>query len=268
MELAPLTEYNLYAIPEEHGLYSWGRARGFKSLCVDKLARKILYATAGGEVGEVDMEMGTNLNEQIKDVPVTATTNTDKMKDQQPATITVPIITGHFRDQLYGLCSHPFRQECVTSGDDKTLRVWSLSTRMMMAVIELPDIARTCTYSPNGLIIAVGLGGVVKGEGRPMPREFTGRVCVVSYMQGLLRIVHIAHNALDAITCVVFTPDGSKMLAASLDQNIYVYDVLNNFVLVSTLAGNTLYHTTLYHTISHDTTRYHTIPHDTKLNTH
>ena len=66
--------------------------RGFKSLCVDKLNRKILYATAGGEVGELDLQMGVDVNK-------------------------APLVHGHFRDQLHSLCAHPLRQECITAGE-------------------------------------------------------------------------------------------------------------------------------------------------------
>jgi hypothetical protein len=88
-ELQPLAEWNLYLA--EYGLVPLGRVRGFKSLCVDKLNRKLLYATAGGEVGELELATGVDVNHG-------------------------PLVHGHFRDQLHALCAHPLRQECVTAG--------------------------------------------------------------------------------------------------------------------------------------------------------
>lgn len=88
-ELQPLSEWNLYL--NEYGLLPLGRVRGFKSLCVDKLNRKILYGTAGGEVGELDLLTGVDVNKG-------------------------PLMHGHFRDQLHALCTHPLRQECITAG--------------------------------------------------------------------------------------------------------------------------------------------------------
>lgn len=121
-------------------------------------------------------------------------------------------------------------------GDDKTLRVWLLDLRKMATSIDLPDIARTATYSPNGHLIVAGLGGEVPGQGRT-PRPMRGKVVVISYLQGVLRLVHTAGDAKDTITSVVFTPDGSKLLASSLDGNVYIYDALNNFALLMSLTG-------------------------------
>ena len=38
----------------------------------------------------------------------------------------------------------------MTSGDDKTLRVWNLITRTQGHCIDLPDVARCACFSPNG----------------------------------------------------------------------------------------------------------------------
>ena len=252
-ELQPIAQWNLYL--SEFGLLPMGRVRGYKSLCVDKLNRKILYATAGGEIGELELNTGADVNAG-------------------------PLVYSHYRDQLHALCAHPLRQECITAGeqrrffefnvlmhlfyylraklpslfivppafniivhiftyyigDDKTLRVWHLDKKKMATSIDLPDIARTATYSPNGHLIVAGLGGEVQGKGRS-PRPLRGKVVVISYLQGVLRIVHTTGDALDTITAVMFTPDGSKMLASSLDGSVYIYDALNNFALVMTLSG-------------------------------
>lgn len=212
-ELQPLHEFKLYG--SDFNLLPIGRLRGVKSLSVDKLNRKILYATAADEIGEIDFNTGVELNAEGL------------------------LMTGHFKDQLHGMCTHPHRQECLTAGDDKTLRVWDLDKRRMITSIELQDITRAVTYSPNGQIVVAGLGGLVPGEARKRPREFNGSVVVLSYLQNKLRVVHTAADAKDAITSVIFTPDGSKLLAASLDFNIYMYDALNNFTLIQTFSSHT-----------------------------
>lgn len=114
--------------------------------------------------------------------------------------------------------------------------MWLLDQRKMATSIDLPDIARAATYSPNGHLIVAGLGGEVPGNGRT-PRPMRGKVVVISYLQGALRLVHTAGDAKDTITAVLFTPDGSKLLASSLDGNVYIYDALNNFQLLMSLGG-------------------------------
>lgn len=207
-ELQVLQEYNLYLQEELYGLYQMGRVRGFKSLAVDKANRKILYATSGNEIGEIDLINGEDLNNHV------------------------PIVTGHFRDQLLGLCAHPLRQECLTAGNDKTLRVWDLETHSLITMVELPGNAISATFSPNGHLIVVGLS-------RKVDDTFGGRMAVVSYLQGKTRIVYITNDAKDEIQSLVFSPDGSKVYVASLDSVIYIYDALNNFQLLGQLTGHT-----------------------------
>jgi len=196
---------------KEYKLSALGRVRGIKSLCVDEQARKILYGTSAGEIGEIDILSAADLNDG-------------------------PLVHAHFKDRLNSLVAHPIRQECLTAGEDKTLRVWNLKTHKMMTQITLPDVCSAAAYAPNGQIIVAGLGGEVRGgEKRTNPRDFDGKVAIVSYLQGVLQIVHIAGDATDAITSVCFSPSGNKLYAGSNDCNIYVYDPLDNFKLVNTL---------------------------------
>ena len=195
---------------KSYGLILNGNVRGFKSVCVDKNQRKILYGTSGGEIGEIDFENGADMNE-------------------------APLVSSHFKDSLRGLQAHPIRQECLTAGDDKTVRVWDLQTHKMMTSVTLPDIVACAAYAPNGQIIVAGLGGNVRGKERTLPRDFDGKVAIISYLQGVLNIVHIAGDASEVINDIVFSIDGSRVYAASGDNNIYVYDALDNFKLVNTL---------------------------------
>lgn len=50
-------------------------------------------------------------------------------------------------------------------------------------------------------------------------------------MEDALRVVNTLSDASGAISCIRFSPDGNKMVAASLDGNIYIYSVLENFKL-------------------------------------
>lgn len=50
-------------------------------------------------------------------------------------------------------------------------------------------------------------------------------------MEDELRVVNTLSDALGAISCIRFSPDGNRMVAASLDGNIYIYSVLENFKL-------------------------------------
>jgi len=236
--LETVSQFGLYG-KINYGLAPLGQVRGFKSICVDKAGRKILYGTAGGEIGEIEMATGADVNVA------------------EDGSGGGPVISAHFREQLHGLAAHPFRQECITAGDDKVLRVWNMESHALASFIELPDIARTAVYSPNGQIIVVGLGGkvsrkpptlVVSPPGAkaapveevtaPGVRPFAGQVVVLSFLQNELRIVYTTQDASDDITCVLFSPDGHYLYASSRDTDIYVYDAFDNFKLTSKLAGD------------------------------
>ena len=215
MELEPILEIDLKKNwgPEkdkEYGLIPKANTRGFRSLCVDKSKRKIVYGTSGGEIGEIDLETKSDVN-------------------------TGPIVYSHFKDCLGALQSHPLRQECLTAGDDYTLRVWDLETKKQMTYVMLPDVARCAAYAPNGQVIAAGLGGEVRGEARTIPRNMDGKIAIVSFLQNELRIVTLIGDANDSINCLCFSPDGARLYAGSGDSNIYIYDAFDNFKLMNTL---------------------------------
>lgn len=209
-DLEPTAEFNVYK--EEYGLYQLGKARGIKSLCVDKAARKILFGTAGGEISEIDINDGKDLNGAA-------------------------LVTSHCRDELHGMITHPMKVEAASVGDDKTLRVWNLERKKMMAMLELPDIARCVCYSPTGQIIAVGLGGHVTGENR-MPRKLDGKVVIVSYMQGSLRIVHEIYDSKKPISALAFSADGSELFVGSEDCNVYAYNIHEDFRQTFVFSGH------------------------------
>jgi WD40 repeat protein len=275
-----LQSFNLYKLPELYGsLHPLGKVRGIKSVCVDRYNRKILYGTAGGEIGEIAFLDGGDMNAGG------------------------PLVKAHFRDQLHALAASPTRQEALTAGDDKTLRIWNIETSIQETYIDLPDVARSACYSPNGHLIAVGLGGIyaymyiyiyeyiyiyiyiiliyeyiyiyiyiihtyiyiciiyiyiyiyiykytyiyihiyiyignVRGLNRPVPRPCNGQVVIISYLQGVLNIVHSTVDSSEAITSVVFSPDGGHLYSTSLDGSIYVHNALDNFKLIKRLNGH------------------------------
>ncbi len=60
--------------------------------------------------------------------------------------------------ELWGLATHPMKTYCATVSDDKTLRIWDLTTEHKMInskVLKKP--ARCVCFSPDGKAIAVGM---------------------------------------------------------------------------------------------------------------
>jgi microtubule-associated protein-like 6 len=57
---------------------------------------------------------------------------------------------------MWGLSTHPRKNEICTVSDDKTVRIWSLKERRMLRCQTFEKLLRTCEYSQDGNTIAVG----------------------------------------------------------------------------------------------------------------
>jgi WD40 repeat protein len=57
---------------------------------------------------------------------------------------------------MWGLSTHPRKDEICTVSDDKTVRIWSLQERRMLRYKLFDKLLRTCQYSHDGTKVAVG----------------------------------------------------------------------------------------------------------------
>ncbi|CAM9830579.1 unnamed protein product, partial [Sphacelaria rigidula] len=102
------------------------------------------------------------------------------------------LMRGHFRDQLWGLTTHPAKSVYCSAGDEGALREWDATTLALKRQIDLEGWVRCIQYSPNGLLVACGMGGETDGmssDGLPAdmsvkkrhsPREEDGTIKIVS----------------------------------------------------------------------------------------
>ena len=184
------------------------------SACLNADGRKVLVGTVGSEIFELsnDEEAQGDMNQG-------------------------PLVVGHCKDELWGLAVHPTQEEFCTVGDDKTLRVWGLKDHKMLRMLTLDDYARACCYSPNGHLIAVGMGGDV-GRGK---RPKDGTVVIVQTQKQSLDVVKELKNASEWISDIKFSPNGELLAVASHDNKVYVYDCLANFALKCACSGASSY---------------------------
>jgi WD40 repeat protein len=130
-----LAEFNIYEkIYGEISLHPLGKIRGIRSISVNKKRGSILYGTSCGEIGEIELEDGNHIFSSSSKLP---------------------LVTSHFKSELHALSCHISRQECLTAGDDKTLRIWDLETNTLKRMLFLPDVARAIAYHKSGLGVEV-----------------------------------------------------------------------------------------------------------------
>ena len=127
---------------------------------------------------------------------------------------------GH-HEELWGLAEHPTRQEFATAGEDATLRVWDLESRTMKQMAALTGPGRAVAYSPDGRLIAVGIGAggkakraASRAEGSWMLFEAESLAPVPTQPAQLLK---------ERIADIKWSPDGNYVAVASADNFIDVY---------------------------------------------
>ncbi|DBA05060.1 TPA: hypothetical protein N0F65_000748 [Lagenidium giganteum] len=163
---------------------------------------KLLVGTSGAEMYELATSDGSNLHFGA-------------------------MLCGHCAFELHGMAVHPLKREFCTAGDDRTVRVWDMTThrQLRMAVLDAP--ARTCAYSPDGALIAVGEGA--PDEGVPTARAHKllnvnkqGAFAVLS--ESTLALKYEGKDSKKYIRTIRFSGDGLTLAVGSNDSYIYAYN--------------------------------------------
>jgi len=114
---------------------------------------------------------------------------------------------GHSSGEVWGLATHPSRDEYATCGDDETLRIWSIRTNEQIHLRLLPQASRTVAYNNAGNLLSLGM--------------VDGGMAVIDSSN--LRVVSAWTHSSQSINDVKFSPSGYYLIGASADGNIYIY---------------------------------------------
>jgi WD40 repeat protein len=140
------------------------------------------------------------------------------------------LVSGHFKDELWGLAVRPesslaSTQEYCTIGDDGILRVWNLKDHKEVFSKNLGGISRTCCFSPDGFVLAVGFGSGGRGKNKEDGVVKIYRFTEKDRKTVSIEIVNEIKEAKQWISVVKFSPDGLTLAVGSRDNSIYLYSV-------------------------------------------
>lgn len=151
---------------------------------------KILASTAGGEIYEIAARSGG----------------------------ICLVHESHYVGELWGLCTHPTNPDLFcTVGDDRTIRVWSISARRLLRKAVLDCTARTCSWSHDGRNLLIGLGGSWDGK---RGRKDGGFIVLDAHN---LKPIFEGRDSRHWLRDAKWSPDGKSFAVASMDHKIYLY---------------------------------------------
>lgn len=165
------------------------------AICWDLLTSKILIGFKSCEIFEMDATDGRNVHRTA-------------------------LVSGHYHQKIAGISVHPFIPRSFCSvGYDKTVRVFDAEAHKQLRCTSLDTIAYSCSYTPDGQMIIIGLGSGI--EGREERKE--GGWCVISEED--LTLVHEARDTKLLITDVRCSQNGDYFALSSADGSIYLYNL-------------------------------------------
>ncbi|CAG0886575.1 unnamed protein product [Darwinula stevensoni] len=123
-----------------------------------------------------------------------------------------PLIMGH-TEEIWALAVHPSQFQFLTGGYDKVLRMWDSMARAPVWSKDMEDAVQSACFSPDGSVLVVGL--------------VTGRwIAMIAETREHLS----AHtDGSEPIQVVRFSPSGNILALGSRDNNIYIYEVSEDF---------------------------------------
>lgn len=120
------------------------------------------------------------------------------------------IAYGHSVGEIKGLATNPRRDEFITSGADKTIRLWSIRSKEQMNFRVLPSSAHVLAYNNNASIIALGMDD--------------GSTALMEAESPSLRVYSTWKHSTASATVIKFSPNDTYLAVGSADWNIYLYN--------------------------------------------
>ena len=162
------------------------------SLFWHEATRKILFGTEGNEVWELSSDSGSNINDG-------------------------PLVSAHAASPM-AITTHPNGTTFATVADDGFLRVWGEENTSF----DLTMPSRACAYSPDGRMLAVGLGKPIKDNAKTI----NGKWIIIDVNNSTYRVIAERRDSRSFIREMKWHCGGDR-LAVGSENKIYIYELIS-----------------------------------------
>ena len=154
--------------------------------------------------------------------------------DLKRCAFSVPL-RSHFFGDVWSLATSPTRPHAATVGDDGYLRVWDTSKHLHIVSSEaFETVARAVCYSPDGDLIAVGLGGNI---GTWCSKSGMGVIKIFPW--NAKEVLVEVSDVVGGVGALSYSPNGEILAAGGDDANVYIYQCAESDArLVRVLGGH------------------------------
>jgi WD40 repeat protein/Ca2+-binding EF-hand superfamily protein len=138
------------------------------------------------------------------------------------------LLRGHFDYELWGLTTHPNKEEYLTVGEDCLLGKWSIHLKTQIQSAQLKIQAKCIHLNHKGDQFAIGTKN--------------GKVLIWDYTS-FKQTKELATSKKE-ISVIKYSPDSAYLAVGAHDSVIYLYDVAKGYTLIKTMKGD---HSTITH---------------------